>query len=75
LTVTDRLTRHTPVEAETTTTVSAATGWVAAKKVHSVAPAGTVTVAGTVMAAFEEPMAIFTPPVGAGAERRTRKVT
>ena len=73
--VTDRLTMHAPVEADTTTTVSAATGWVGAVKVYSVALAGTVTVAGIVMAAFEEPIATFAPPAGAGAESRTRKVT
>jgi hypothetical protein len=44
-------------------------------KVYSVAPAGTVTLAGRVMAAFDEPRAIFAPPVGAGVESRTRSVT
>jgi hypothetical protein len=73
--VTDRLTVHAPVEADTTTTVSAATGWVVAVKVYSVAPAGTVTAAGKVMAASEEPMVTLAPPAGAGAESRTRKVT
>jgi hypothetical protein len=72
---TDRETRHPPDDAETTTAVSTGTGCVGAVKVSSVAPAGTVTVAGTLIAAFDEPIVTFAPPDGAGAERRTRKVT
>jgi hypothetical protein len=75
LTITVRLTLHAPVEAETTTVVSTATGCAVAAKVYSVDPAGTVTVAGRVMAAFEELMVTLAPPAGAGAERRTRNVT
>ena len=74
MTVTDRLTGHAPVEAETTTAVLEATGWAVAVKVYSIAPAGTVTIAGRVKAALDECMATFAPPVGASAERRTRRV-
>jgi hypothetical protein len=75
LTVTVRLTRHAPIEAVMTTAVSVATGCADAVKVYSVAPAGTVTVAERVMAELDELRATVAPPVGAGAESRTRSVT
>lgn len=75
LTITDFVTLQPPAEAVTTTVVSLETGLQFAENVNSLAPAGTVTVAGTVIADFEELIDTFTPPDGATAVRRTRNVT
>jgi hypothetical protein len=71
---TERATMHPPDEAVTVTARSLCTGCVDALNVYSIDPAGIVTVAGTVIAAFAELMATNAPPAGAGLARRTRIV-